>query len=148
MEKGYEALLVNEEQLITEGSRTNIFFIRGEVLFTAPEHMILSGITRKHILAICAENEINVELSCARAGDIADYDAVFMTGTSPMLLPFNSIGLNRFNVSLPMMETLRALYLLRVAGSINSFRSESNNRSINFGLSNDGYTGSFQNIPL
>ncbi len=126
MEKGYEALLVNEENLITEGSRSNIFFIRGETLLTAPDNMILSGITRKHILAICAENEIKVELSCVRAGEITDYDAVFMTGTSPMLLPFNSIGANRFHVNLPIIEMLRESYLLRVVGSINSFRSEIN----------------------
>jgi branched-chain amino acid aminotransferase len=126
MEKGYEALLVNEENLITEGSRSNIFFIKGETLLTAPENMILSGITRKHILAICAESGNNVELSCVRAGEITDYDGVFMTGTSPMLLPFNSIGYDRFNVNLPIIEKLREAYLLRVVGSINSFRSEIN----------------------
>jgi branched-chain amino acid aminotransferase len=126
MEKGYEALLVNEDHLITEGSRSNIFFIRGETLFTAPDNMILSGITRKHILAICSENGINVELCCVSAGEISGYDAVFMTGTSPMLLPFNTIGHDHFNVSLPLIATLRELYLLRVAGSINSFRSECN----------------------
>jgi branched-chain amino acid aminotransferase len=148
MEKGYEALLVNEEQFITEGSRTNIFFIRGEVLYTAPENMILSGITRKHILAICAENGIKVELSCAKATEIGDYEAVFMTGTSPMLLPFHSVGQVRFNVGLPMMQTLRSLYLLRVAGSINSFRSESNNHLTNkFRLSPEGLADSLQNNP-
>jgi branched-chain amino acid aminotransferase len=131
MEKGYEALLVNEDNHITEGSRSNIFFIMGETLFTAPENLILSGITRKHILAICEENGIKVEISCVDAGKIADYEAVFMTGTSPMLLPFSSIAHDRFKVSLPIMEKLRELYLLRVVGSINSFRSESNIHFVN-----------------
>ena len=87
-EGGYEALLVNNSNLITEGSRSNIFFLKGETLFTAPDSLILNGITRKHILGICRGNQIKVELGCIKAEDISEFDAVFMTGTSPMVLPF------------------------------------------------------------
>jgi branched-chain amino acid aminotransferase len=121
-ERGYEALLVNDSNLITEGSRSNIFFIKGDTLITAPEKMILSGITRKHILSICIENSIKVEFRCVNADEIAEYDAVFMTGTSPMVLPFNSIGEQCYEINLPVMEKLREQYLIRVDNSIKSFR--------------------------
>ena len=65
-EGGYEALLVNENNLITEGSRSNIFFLKGETLVTAPDNVILNGITRKHILEICRENKIKVEFACVK----------------------------------------------------------------------------------
>jgi len=121
---GYEAILVNENNFITEGSRSNIFFMKGETLVTAPDNVILSGITRKHILQICSEHKISVEFSCVSVDDLREYDAVFMTGTSPMVLPFNCIGDKYFNVRLPMVERLRKLYLEKVEASISMFRAE------------------------
>ena len=124
LEGGYEAILVNEKNLITEGSRSNIFFLKGETLVTAPDNVILNGITRKHILQICSEHKISVEFSCVSVDDLREYDAVFMTGTSPMVLPFNCIGDKYFNVRLTMVERLRKLYLEKVEASIGMFRAE------------------------
>src|SRR5664280_1239779 len=124
LESGYEAILVNENNLITEGSRSNIFFLKGETLVTAPDNVILNGITRKHILQICSEHKISVEFSCVSVDDLREYDAVFMTGTSPMVLPFNCIGDKYFNVRLPMVERLRKLYLEKAEASIGLFRAE------------------------
>lgn len=123
-EGGYEAILVNENNLITEGSRSNIFFVKNETLFTAPDNLILNGITRKHILEICRENKINVDLSCVNADDISEYEAVFMTGTSPMVLPFNAINDRKFDVNLPVIGRLRKLYMLKAEESIKLFRPE------------------------
>jgi branched-chain amino acid aminotransferase len=124
LEGGYEALLVNNENLITEGSRSNIFFLKDETLVTAPDNLILNGITRKHILEICRQNQIRVELRCVNVTDISEYDSVFMTGTSPMVLPFYCIDDKFFNVNLPLMERLRKLYIIKAEESIRLFRSE------------------------
>jgi branched-chain amino acid aminotransferase len=124
LEGGYEALLVNDDNLITEGSRSNIFFLKDETLVTAPDNLILNGITRKHILEICRQNQIRVELRCVNVTDILEYDSVFMTGTSPMVLPFYRIDDKFFNVNLPLMERLRKLYMIRAEESIRLFRSE------------------------
>jgi branched-chain amino acid aminotransferase len=123
-DSAYEAILVNENGLITEGSRSNIFFLKRDILYTAPENMILSGITRKHILGICSENNIKVKLECVSVRDMYTYDSVFMTGTSPMLLPFNLVDNISFNVLHPMMKHLRELYLQRVEDNLMSFRNE------------------------
>jgi branched-chain amino acid aminotransferase len=123
-EGAYEAILVNEENLITEGSRSNIFFLRGDTLVTAPDNVILSGITRKHILEICIENKIRVEFACVHADKIKEYDAVFMTGTSPMVLAFNIIDNTIFRVRFPLIESLRKSYLQKAKASIGLFRSE------------------------
>ena len=124
LEGAYEALLVNEKNMITEGSRSNIFFLKGETLVTAPDNLILNGITRKHILELCRLNKVNVELRCVSINDISEYDAVFMTGTSPMVLPFCSINGKSFNVELALMERLRELYMLEAEESIRFFRYE------------------------
>ena len=124
LEGGYEAILVNENNLITEGSKSNIFFLRGETLVTAPDNFVLSGITRKKILEICTENKISVEFSFVKVDDIKEYDGVFMTGTSPMVLPFNCIDDTLFNVKFPLIERLRKLYLKKADASTSLFRSE------------------------
>jgi branched-chain amino acid aminotransferase len=123
-EGGYEALLVNRENFITEGSRSNIFFLKGDILVTAPDNVVLNGITRKHILEICIENKIRVKFACIKVEDISEYDAVFMTGTSPMVLPFYCIDGKFFNVRLPLMGKLRKLYLEKAEESIRLFRPE------------------------
>lgn len=123
LDGGYEALLVNEKGQITEGSRSNIFFLRNNTLVTAPDTMILSGITRKYVLDICSENNIKVRFACVRADRISDYEAVFMTGTSPQVLPFSCIDDKNFNVRVPLIEKLRSLYLRKAEESIAQFRS-------------------------
>ncbi|MCX6334585.1 MAG: aminotransferase class IV [Bacteroidia bacterium] len=123
LDGGYEALLVNENGQVTEGSRSNIFFLKDDKLVTAPENMILSGITRKHILEICGEQNISVRMACVKADRISDYDAVFMTGTSPMVLPFCCIDDNNYKVRIPLIEKLRNLYVQRMEESISRFRT-------------------------
>jgi branched-chain amino acid aminotransferase len=124
LEGGYEAILVNEKDLITEGSRSNIFFLKGETLVTAPDNVVLNGITRKYILEICMENKISVEFSCIKSENIREYDAVFMTGTSPIVLPFYCIDKVFFNVEFPIIEKLRNHYLQKAEASVGLFRSE------------------------
>jgi branched-chain amino acid aminotransferase len=122
LEGGYEALLINENNLITEGSRSNIFFLKGNTLVTAPDNYVLNGITRKHILEICEEQSIKVEKSCVNVKDIADYEAVFITGTSPIVLPFCCIEDKYFNVRVPLLEKLRELYIQKAEESIKHTR--------------------------
>jgi branched-chain amino acid aminotransferase len=122
LEGGYEAILVNENGEITEGSRSNIFFLKNDILYTAPDNTVLGGITRKHILDICAEHEIAVKMVCLKAEKLSEYEAVFMTGTSPMVLAFNSIDDKKFKVRVPLIEKLRQLYVARAEVSVAGFR--------------------------
>ncbi len=124
IEKGYEALLVNQDNLITEGSRSNVFFLKDNMLVTAPDDLILKGITRKHILDLCIRNKIIVKFECVNANDISGYESAFMTGTSPMVLPYCCIDKVRFNVKLPLMEELRRQYIMKVEESLRIFRPE------------------------
>lgn len=57
-EKAFEALLVNKEGYITEGSRSNMFFVRGDKVYTAPSGEVLLGVTRKHIVEVCEKLNI------------------------------------------------------------------------------------------
>jgi branched-chain amino acid aminotransferase len=107
VENGYEALLVDRKNRITEGSRSNIFFIANNTLFTCSDNLILNGITRKHLLEICRVMEIRVLFECVKADEISNYESVVMTGTSPVILPFCTINNINFNVKHPLISLLR-----------------------------------------
>ena len=124
LEGAYEALLVNKNKCITEGSRSNIFFIKDETLFTAPEEVVLSGITRKHLIEICRKKGIDVKFTCIRVDQITEYESVVMTGTSPMVLPFYCIDNTYFKVNHSFIAYLRNMYLAEAEESIRRFEKE------------------------
>jgi branched-chain amino acid aminotransferase len=117
----YEAILVNTESNITEGSRSNIFLIKGERLFTSPDDAVLNGITRKQIISICRVNGITLEFISLKADKINEFDSIFMTGTSPGLLPFYCIDNNFFKVDHHLINTIRTIYLAMAKESLAQF---------------------------
>ena len=120
-ENAYEALLVNNDNLITEGSKSNVFFIKDGKLITAPDEMILKGVTRKHILDICRHENIEVEFWCINADDLGNYESAFITGTSPMVLPFCCINERSLNAKHPLITMFRNSYTSRVQEDLASW---------------------------
>lgn len=106
----YEALLVNKNGWITEGSKSNVFFIKGNLLFTAPKSMILEGITRKFVLKSAHLSFIDVIEECVNQKDIHLYDAAFISGTSPKILPVSSIENVNYDVNNPVLRKLMTDY--------------------------------------
>lgn len=109
-QKFYEVLLVDRNGLITEGSRSNVFFVKGDRFYTAPTAMVLAGVTRMKVLECLQELKFNVQEKAVSSAEIGQYDAVFLTGTSPKVLPVNRIDDQVFKVNNPMVEQLRIKY--------------------------------------
>jgi branched-chain amino acid aminotransferase len=106
----YEALLVNHNKNITEGSRSNIFLIKGASLYTPPEKRILKGITRQKIFEICEKRNIEIHEVEISYKEIVFYETAFLSGTSPGILPVKSIDKYRFNTSNDLMRQLMDAY--------------------------------------
>lgn len=117
LDGAYEALLVDRNGYITEGSRSNIFFIKGDTLYTASEDAVLNGITRKHIIEICRENGFPVEFTTIKEENISEFTSIIMTGTSPVVLPFYIVDNTYFSVSHTLITHLRNLYLVKAEES-------------------------------
>lgn len=106
----YEVLLVDREGAVTEGSRSNVFFVKGDIFYTAPASKVLVGITRTKVIECL--RELNFELvECAvSAQAIGDFDAVFLTGTSPKVLPVDRVEDCIFRTDLPAVAQLMERY--------------------------------------
>ncbi len=115
MEGAYEALLVNRNRFITEGSRSNIFIVFNDTVVTAPDEFVLSGITRQYILNMCTNLHINLELRLVSTEEVQKADAVFLTGTSPHILGINRIDDVRFKVDHPITLRLSEAYREKVS---------------------------------
>lgn len=102
----YEGILVNEEGFLTEGSRSNVFFIKDDIVYTTPNDLILPGITRKKVLQLCESNGIEVKMRKIHSSEILFYDAVFLTGTSRKVLPVKTIDAVKFSVDNEVMEKI------------------------------------------
>lgn len=87
----YEALLVNRNGCITEGSRSNMFFVKEDKVYTAPAGDVLLGITRNEIMNVCKEQNIEVIEEEVHKDSLKDLDGAFMTGTSVNALPITTI---------------------------------------------------------
>lgn len=87
----YEAILVDNNGFITEGSKSNIFLVKDKKVYTSPLTEVLPGITRQVILELCGKNNIDISESKISYKDIGQYDALFITGTSPKVLPIKIV---------------------------------------------------------
>jgi len=106
----FEVLLVDTEGNITEGSRSNVFFIKDEMLYSAPEEKILKGITRIKILLLCQKAGIRVVETTIPADQIDQFEGAFLTGTSPKVLPIASIGEVVYKTDHTLLIELHNLY--------------------------------------
>lgn len=90
---GYaEAILLNEQGMVADGSGENIFVISDGLISTPPvSAAILKGITRDSIMEIArAEGYDVVERDISRA-ELYNADEVFVTGTAAEVCPIRSV---------------------------------------------------------
>ena len=103
----YEAVLLNRENEITEGSRSNLFFIDQEDrLITVPEKVILPGITRKHVLEIAHAHGIPIIERSISLNSLEGLKSAFISGTSPKVLPVKKLDNCSFDVKHPVLQLL------------------------------------------
>lgn len=95
--KLYELILVDRNSVITEGSKSNIFFIKNNVVYTAPDSSVLKGITRDLVLKIIKELKYEISFDSILTNQLSSFDSAFITGTSPKVLPIRKIDNIEFN---------------------------------------------------
>ena len=106
----FEVILADEKGNITEGSRSNIFFIKGDRLYTSPSDGVLLGVTRQSILRVCKEHNIEVKEEIIPVSSISGFDAAFISGTSPKVLPIKNIGSTEMNNNNELLRKVMEIY--------------------------------------
>jgi branched-chain amino acid aminotransferase len=88
-----EAILLNADGSVAEGTGENVFFVRDGVLVTnGPESNILPGITRATVLTLAEEEGLRTVVRPFGPEELFAADEVFLTGTAAEVTPVNAIG--------------------------------------------------------
>ena len=89
---GYdEAVLLDTEGYVSEGSGENIFIVRNGTLKTTPLTSILEGITRDSIMKIAADEKIRVVEERFSRDELYIADEAFFTGTAAEVTPIREV---------------------------------------------------------
>jgi len=92
-DNGFAEVCFIRDGFVTEGAHSNIFFVRDNTVYTHPEsNRILSGITRKNVISIAAENSIRLVEEAVAADMIPYMNEAFITNTSGEVVPVIRIG--------------------------------------------------------
>lgn len=122
----FEVLLVDRNGNITEGSRSNVFFVKGEQVYTSPTETVLQGITREKIVDICHQQQITIHEAPISHKQISSFEAAFLTGTSPAVLPIQKIGSQSFPTNNPIVQMIRSQYQILMQQNLSHFNFSDN----------------------
>jgi len=95
IDRGYaEALLLDSEGNLAEGSGENIFIVRdGQLLTNDDRHSILLGITRDAVLQIAGDLGCPIEIKALELDDLLSADEAFFTGTAAEVTPISEVDM-------------------------------------------------------
>lgn len=114
----FEGILVNHNGFITEGSKSNIFLIKDNKLVTSRVSDVLPGVTRNEIIKMALEEGIEVIEKDVSYKDLSNYDALFISGTSPNILPIREVDDLNFSVDNNFLILLKNLFDNRIKNNI------------------------------
>jgi branched-chain amino acid aminotransferase len=116
---GYdEAMLLDTEGFVAEGSGENIFLVHDGVLYTPDLTSALDGITRRTILALADEEGLRVVEKRITRDEVYIADEAFFTGTAAEVTPIREVDNRPIGEGTrgPITHRLQSLYFDVVKG--------------------------------
>jgi len=115
-----EALLLDNEGYVAEGSGENFFMVYDGVIYTPELTSCLDGITRKTIFQLAAECGYEVREKRITRDEVYVADEAFFTGTAAEVLPIRELDGRVIGAGErgPVTEKLQTLYFDAVKGRL------------------------------
>jgi branched-chain amino acid aminotransferase len=123
---GYdEALLLDNEGYVAEGSGENIFIVRNGVIYTPDLTSALEGITRETIMQFAEENNIEVKEKRITRDEVWVADEAFFTGTAAEVTPIRELDNRQIGEGKrgPITEKLQKQYFDCVEGKLEQYKN-------------------------
>ena len=118
-----EAMMLDTEGYVAEGSGENLFLVRGGQLHTPELTSCLAGITRDTVIRLAQEQGLTVNERRITRDEVYIADEVFLTGTAAEVLPVREVDGRCIGIGKrgPVTERLQETYFDQVRGRRNSF---------------------------
>jgi branched-chain amino acid aminotransferase len=113
-----EALLLDNEGYVAEGSGENVFLVRDGTIYTPELTSCLEGITRDSIFRIAADLGYQVKERRITRDEVYIADEAFFTGTAAEVVPIRELDSRPIGSGSrgPLTEKLQSIYLDTVRG--------------------------------
>ena len=118
---GYdEALLLDVDGFVAEGSGENIFIVRNGIIFTPDLTSALEGITRETIVELAEEFGYEVREKRITRDEVYVADEAFFTGTAAEVTPIRELDGRKIGTGVrgPITEKLQSKYFDLVHGRV------------------------------
>ena len=116
---GYdEALILGTDNSVNEGSGENFFLVKDNKLVTPKLVTVLDGITRKTIIQLAKDLDIETLERNISVDEVYECDEAFFTGTAAEVTPIIEVDDNKINNGLPgpLTKQLQANYFNLIRG--------------------------------
>ncbi|CAM5230350.1 MAG: branched-chain amino acid transaminase [Pseudomonas sp.] len=113
-----EALLLDPEGYVAEGSGENIFIVKNGVIYTPEVTACLNGITRGTVLTLAREMGIEIVEKRITRDEVYIADEAFFTGTAAEVTPIREVDGRQIGIGRrgPVTEKLQKAYFDLVTG--------------------------------
>jgi branched-chain amino acid aminotransferase len=113
-----EALLLDNEGYVAEGSGENFFMVKNGVLYTPELTSCLEGITRATVIELAQEIGLTVREKRITRDEVYIADEAFFTGTAAEVVPIRELDSRTIGSGSrgPITEQLQAMYFDSVRG--------------------------------
>ena len=119
LKDGYdEALMLDNEGMVAEGSGENIFIVRDGVLYTPELTSSLEGITRDTVMTLARQDGLQVVEKRITRDEIYICDEAFFSGTAAEVTPIRELDNRKIGAGSigPLTKQLQKAYLDLVGG--------------------------------
>lgn len=104
-----EAIMIDSDGNMREGTKSNFFAIKGDTLITPPEEKVLEGITKKMLIKSC-EKDFKIAKEDIPFSKIKEYDEFFVSSTLFNVLPINQIDDIKIESDFPQTKKIQKLF--------------------------------------
>ena len=113
-----EAIMMDMNGFISEGSGENIFIVKDGVVLTPTIDHCLNGITRQSVIQMIKDSSIKVQEKNLKYEDLKNADEAFFTGTAVEITPITKLDQSIINDGKrgPITKTLQDLFISIVSG--------------------------------
>ncbi len=126
LDDGYdEALLLDVDGYVSEGSAENFFLVKNGVIYTPDLTSALDGITRKTVVTLAQDLGFEVREKRITRDEVYVADEAFFTGTAAEVTPIRELDRRPIGTGTrgPVTQQLQALYLDVVHGRSDQYRA-------------------------
>ncbi|MBI3358920.1 MAG: aminotransferase class IV [Nitrospirae bacterium] len=103
-----EAILLNPEGFLAEGSVSNLFWVRAGMLYTPGKSVgILEGVTREIVVKLAQKERIPITRGFYRKGALYNADEAFLTNTGYEIMPLTRVDQKKIGTGQPGPITTR-----------------------------------------